>query len=86
MIIQVQDETESLTIQDNPALQQLPEAIKIGTVRIDSIAEMRATIITPPDFKSFTEEDHLLQSQIAAIQIGIALESIGFQVTYSTNR
>lgn len=67
---------------DNSILQQLPHAIKIGTVRIDSVTEKRATIIAAPTFKDLVELEHLLTFQISAVQIGQALKNIGFTVVH----
>lgn len=67
-----------LFVPDNSRLQQ---AIKAGAVYIDSINKMSATIIAPPAFEYFTDEEILLLLQFAS-ECGKMLEDVGFNVSY----
>lgn len=68
----------SLQVPDNDRLQQ---AISAGAVRIESVLWMKATIITPPGFQDFTDDEILLTLRFAG-EVGRMLEDIGFKVVY----
>lgn len=64
-----------------PDDDRLLQAINIGAVRIDSIYFMKATILTPPGFENFSDDEILLQLQFAG-ECGKRLEQLGFTVAY----
>lgn len=61
--------------------KRLIEAIGVGAVRIDSLTEKIATIMAPPGFDKFSDDEILAQLRLAG-ELGKRLERLGFKVRY----
>jgi hypothetical protein len=68
----------SLNVPDNVRLEQ---AIAAGAVKIWSVEPLLATILAPPGFAGFSDDEIVDHLQFAT-ELGKLLEDIGFTVRY----